>query len=154
MDRWSARACGKLRSYSSSQVLSKYRICSINGLTVNAGGKFPISLVIELLNLLDAAIFNHLIGNIDAHGKNFLLLYPDKEVRLAPLYDLISTTYYPELYNDMAIGIGHVQLDIIRQGFFKRGLCGQTDAAQHDSEARIRTQAIKQQVRLEAQSKI
>jgi hypothetical protein len=47
-----------------------------------------------------------------------------------------------------------VKLDIIRRGFFKRGLCGQTDAAKHELEARIRTQAIKQQVRLEAQSKI
>jgi hypothetical protein len=45
--------------------------------------------------------------------------------------------------------IGHDQ-----EGFFKRGLRGQTDAAKHELEARIRTQAIKQQVRLEAQGKV
>jgi serine/threonine-protein kinase HipA len=62
--------------------------------------------VIDLANLLDAAIFNYLIGNNDAHGKNFSLRYPDKEIRLAPLYDAISTIYYPELNSDMAMQIG------------------------------------------------
>jgi serine/threonine-protein kinase HipA len=62
--------------------------------------------VIDLANLLDAAIFNYLIGNNDAHGKNFSLVYPDKDIRLAPLYDAISTIYYPELNTDMAMRIG------------------------------------------------
>ena len=62
--------------------------------------------VIDLANLLDAAIFNYLIGNNDAHGKNFSLVYPDKETRLAPLYDAISTIYYPELDTGMAMRIG------------------------------------------------
>lgn len=34
------------------------------------------------------------------------LLYPDNEVRLAPLYDVISTIYYPDLNTDMAMRIG------------------------------------------------
>ena len=46
------------------------------------------------------------IGNNDAHGKNFSLLYPEREIGLAPLYDAISTTYYPELNSDMAMRIG------------------------------------------------
>jgi serine/threonine-protein kinase HipA len=62
--------------------------------------------VIDLVNLLDAGIFNYLVGNNDAHGKNFSLVYPDKEIRLAPLYDAISTIYYPELNTDMAMRIG------------------------------------------------
>ena len=62
--------------------------------------------VIDLANLLDGAIFNYLVGNNDAHGKNFSLVYPDKEIRLAPLYDAISTIYYPELNTDMAMRIG------------------------------------------------
>ncbi len=45
--------------------------------------------------LLRAVITNLLIGNGDAHGKNFSLLYePTGAIRLAPLYDLISTRYY------------------------------------------------------------
>jgi serine/threonine-protein kinase HipA len=62
--------------------------------------------VIDLANLLDAAIFNYLVGNNDAHGKNFSLMYLDKEISMAPLYDVISTIYYPELSTDMAMKIG------------------------------------------------
>ncbi len=64
--------------------------------------------VIDLQRLLDAAIFSYLIGNTDAHGKNFSLLYGQEgeEVRLAPLYDLVCTVYYPELSKKMAMKIG------------------------------------------------
>ncbi len=67
--------------------------------------------VIDLARLLDAVIFNYLIGNNDAHGKNFSLLYhgaeaSNLEIRLAPLYDVVSTIYYPELSQDMAMKIG------------------------------------------------
>ena len=61
--------------------------------------------VIDLQRLLDAVIFNFLIGNHDAHGKNFSLLY-GRETRLAPLYDILSTAYYPELSKKMAMKIG------------------------------------------------
>lgn len=62
---------------------------------------------LDLLALLDAVIFNLLIGNHDAHAKNFSLLYmPDRSVRLAPLYDLVCTVYYEELTDKMAMKIG------------------------------------------------
>jgi len=56
-------------------------------------------------------IFNFLVGNNDAHGKNFSLLYryvgtASLDTRLAPLYDVVSTYYYPELTRDMAMKIG------------------------------------------------
>jgi serine/threonine-protein kinase HipA len=61
----------------------------------------------DLIALLDAVIFNLLIGNHDAHAKNFSLLYrPDRSVRLAPLYDLVCTVYYPGLTDKMAMKIG------------------------------------------------
>ena len=67
--------------------------------------------VVDLTRLLDFVIYNYLIGNNDAHGKNFSLLYHDagtanQQIRLAPLYDAISTVYYPELSNDMAMKLG------------------------------------------------
>jgi len=62
--------------------------------------------VIDLQGLLDAVIFNFLIGNHDAHGKNFSFLYSGGQTRLAPLYDLLSTSYYPELSPKMAMKIG------------------------------------------------
>jgi serine/threonine-protein kinase HipA len=67
--------------------------------------------VLDLLRLLGAVIFNLLVGNNDAHGKNFSLLYhgvgaADQTIRFAPLYDIVSTTYYPELSKTMAMKIG------------------------------------------------
>lgn len=53
------------------------------------------------------AVFNFIIGNCDAHGKNFSLLYPpDAKARLAPFYDLVSTRCYPELDQKYAMAIG------------------------------------------------
>jgi serine/threonine-protein kinase HipA len=49
----------------------------------------------SLLNFLDALLFNLLIGNADAHSKNYsLLLEGPGAPRLAPLYDLLSTRVY------------------------------------------------------------
>ncbi|MBU1287599.1 MAG: type II toxin-antitoxin system HipA family toxin [Alphaproteobacteria bacterium] len=59
---------------------------------------------IEVLKLFDAAIFNLIIGNADAHGKNYSLLY-DGSIELAPLYDLLSTVAYPELSPRLAMKI-------------------------------------------------
>ena len=58
------------------------------------------------LKLLDFVVFNALIGNHDAHGKNFSLLYTDKGAVLAPLYDALCTAVYPNLTDKMAMKIG------------------------------------------------
>ncbi len=47
--------------------------------------------------LLRWYLFNLLIGNMDGHSKNLSLLYSGGEWRLAPFYDLISTTFYTQL---------------------------------------------------------
>ncbi len=47
--------------------------------------------------LLRWYLFNLLIGNMDGHSKNLSLLHRNGEWRLAPFYDLISTTFYTEL---------------------------------------------------------
>jgi serine/threonine-protein kinase HipA len=67
--------------------------------------------VIDLSRLLHAVIFNYLVGNNDAHGKNFSLLYrgigtDDMQVSLSPLYDSLSTVYYPEISRTMAMKLG------------------------------------------------
>ena len=51
----------------------------------------------EALKLLDAAIFNTIIGNADAHAKDFSLLHKPTGTALSPLYDLLSTIAYPDL---------------------------------------------------------
>lgn len=60
----------------------------------------------QVLRLLDYVIFNALIGNHDAHAKNFSLLYSGKTPALAPLYDALSTAVYPTLTPKMAMKIG------------------------------------------------
>jgi serine/threonine-protein kinase HipA len=60
----------------------------------------------DVLKLLDAAIFNLIAGNADAHGKNFSILYDAQGPRLAPLYDLLSTVAWPELSPKMAMKMG------------------------------------------------
>jgi len=60
----------------------------------------------DALAFFDAVIFNYLIGNNDAHAKNFSLIYHNGVSRLSPLYDLVSTVYYPELSKKFAMKIG------------------------------------------------
>lgn len=60
----------------------------------------------HVLRLLDCVIFNALVGNHDAHAKNFSLLYSGKTPVLAPLYDTLSTAVYPTLTRKMAMKIG------------------------------------------------
>ncbi len=58
------------------------------------------------LVLLDAVGLNFLVGNHDAHGKNFSLLrFPDR-TELAPFYDVLSTVTYPGLARKAAMAIG------------------------------------------------
>ncbi|AJD41889.1 HipA-like protein [Rhizobium gallicum bv. gallicum R602sp] len=61
----------------------------------------------DLAKLMDAAIFNLIVGNADAHGKNFSILYDDLGPRMAPFYDLLSTVAYPDLSPKMAMRIGN-----------------------------------------------
>lgn len=59
------------------------------------------------ITLLQGVIFNYLIGNGDAHGKNFSLLYDGEAESLAPFYDLLSTVIYSDLHKvKMAMKIG------------------------------------------------
>jgi len=58
----------------------------------------------EIVNLLTAAFCNYILGNGDAHGKNFALLdrnrtelsTPERRWRLAPLTDITSTVVYDD----------------------------------------------------------
>lgn len=61
---------------------------------------------VDQINFLQRIIFNYLIGNADAHGKNFSLLYRNKMPELSPAYDLLSTAVYPDISKKMAMKIG------------------------------------------------
>jgi serine/threonine-protein kinase HipA len=60
-----------------------------------------------VLDLVEAAIFNVIVGNADAHGKNFSVLYaPRGGIAFAPLYDLMCTAAYPDVHARFAMKIG------------------------------------------------
>ncbi|MGB0713209.1 MAG: type II toxin-antitoxin system HipA family toxin [Gammaproteobacteria bacterium] len=62
--------------------------------------------VVDMKAMLEWVVFNYLIGNADAHGKNVSLLLTAQGPRLAPFYDLMSTAVYPGLSERMAMRVG------------------------------------------------
>jgi len=75
--------------------------------------------VMNRLLFIRMMIFNYIIGNYDAHGKNFSILH-NNDLELAPFYDLVSTQVYP-LDNKFAMAIGQTfRLDRIKEHSFKK----------------------------------
>ncbi|MCD4674632.1 MAG: type II toxin-antitoxin system HipA family toxin [Desulfobacula sp.] len=75
--------------------------------------------VTNRLLFIRMTVFNYIIGNHDAHGKNFSILH-NKGFELAPFYDLVSTQVYP-LDNKFAMAIGQTfRLDRIKEHAFKK----------------------------------
>lgn len=60
---------------------------------------------VDVIEFLRRIIFIFLIGNGDAHAKNFSVIYRDGVARLAPAYDLLSTAVYPNLPAKLAMKI-------------------------------------------------
>ena len=83
--------------------------------------KYSADPVADQLRLWDIIVFNYLIGNTDAHIKNFSLLYGKdlRQIRLAPAYDIVSTVIYEQSTRDMSFGIGGTTAldDISRDSF-------------------------------------
>lgn len=69
--------------------------------------RYALSPLEELDKLTRAATFTALIGNSDAHGKNYALLHDGYgRVTLAPLYDTVPTILFPRLKDEAAMTIG------------------------------------------------
>ena len=62
--------------------------------------------VLDIPRFIKGLIFNVLIGNADAHGKNYSFLYSGGQRRLSPYYDLVSTLAWPDLSRNLAMKIG------------------------------------------------
>ncbi|MEO1082855.1 MAG: type II toxin-antitoxin system HipA family toxin [Acidobacteriota bacterium] len=56
--------------------------------------------------LMRRVIFNFWVGNADAHGKNFALLYRQPKPDLAPVYDVLCTRAYADHTDRLAMKIG------------------------------------------------
>jgi serine/threonine-protein kinase HipA len=89
--------------------------------------EFSAAPAIDLLAFFDALVLNLLIGNADAHAKNYsMLLEGGRPPRLAPLYDLLSTRAYGRRFGrKMAMKYGgEYRFDRIRGRHLER-LAGQ-----------------------------
>lgn len=62
--------------------------------------------ITETRKFIQYAIFNLVIGNCDAHGKNYSLVFRDKKIQLAPIYDTVCTTIYPNLTRKVSMKFG------------------------------------------------
>ncbi len=77
----------------------------------------------DQIKLWKILVFDYLLGNTDNHIKNISLIYSEdlKSIRLAPAYDMISTTVYAGNSREMAIGIGgEKNIDIISRKHFEK----------------------------------
>lgn len=75
----------------------------------------------SLREMVRRTVFCLLIGNGDAHLKNWSLIYPDRKVaRLSPVYDLVCTAVYP---NQADLGLpffGATRLSEVSRDHFAR----------------------------------
>lgn len=103
--------------------------------------KFSAKPASDQKEFLNRVIFNYLIGNADAHGKNFSLLYKGAYPILSPTYDLISTAVYPNLSKKMAMKIGgkYNPQDVYLRHWLK--LVGDSELAKKALEAQIKDMA-------------
>ena len=60
----------------------------------------------DKLAMLRWALFQLVIGNSDAHGKNFSFFVHRSGLEAAPWYDLVSVVQYPQFSHDLAMAFG------------------------------------------------
>jgi serine/threonine-protein kinase HipA len=77
--------------------------------------EYTVQKALTRMSLLRWAIFQYLIGNCDAHGKNVSFFCKPAGLSLAPHYDLVSVVQYDELDHELAMAYGdEFDLDSVR----------------------------------------
>ena len=85
--------------------------------------RYSANPVSDQMMLWDIIIFDFFVGNTDNHIKNLSLLYGKdlKTIRLAPAYDILSTSIYHESSREFAFSIGGIYSidEMSRESFLK-----------------------------------
>ena len=84
----------------------------------------------DLMRFAEIIVFNYIVGNCDSHGKNYSLLhFDDGSVRLAPFYDLLSTTVYEDISRFLSMKIGQRRRidDVFREDLLRLGIVEEDD---------------------------
>lgn len=77
--------------------------------------KFVNRKAVDKLAMLRWALFQLVIGNSDAHGKNFSFFVHRAGLQAAPWYDLVSVVQYPQFSHELAMAFGdQFNLDQVR----------------------------------------
>ncbi len=105
----------KLRLEDCAQILAKPRGPDFNG-KYDAGYEDVAGVIrahsarpeIDLDKFFRLILVNALIGNCDAHLKNFSLLERPEGLRLSPAYDILNTLAYPEFKTEFGLSISGV----------------------------------------------
>lgn len=102
----------KLRLEDFAQILGKPRGRQFDGKydssyeeAASVIARFSARARIDLARYYRLVIFNLVLGNADAHLKNFSLLESSSGLRLSPAYDLINTLVYPNYERIAALAI-------------------------------------------------
>lgn len=67
---------------------------------------YTVAKAVTRLALVRWALFQFLLGNSDAHGKNVSFFCRAEGLALAPFYDLVSVVQYEGLDHEMAMAVG------------------------------------------------
>lgn len=65
-----------------------------------------VNKAVARMTLLRWALFQFLVGNCDAHGKNFSFFVRREGLEPAPWYDLVSVVQYPDIDHELAMAWG------------------------------------------------
>lgn len=75
--------------------------------------------LLEMRAFLQYVLFNFIIGNCDAHGKNYSIMYKNNSIKLTPIYDTVCTLAYPNLTNKLSMKIGkHAEIRKVNKDDF------------------------------------
>jgi serine/threonine-protein kinase HipA len=67
---------------------------------------YTVRKAVTRLSLVRWALFQYLIGNADAHGKNVSFFCRPDGLALAPFYDMVSVVQYDDLDHELAMAYG------------------------------------------------
>lgn len=117
VERFDRAGDKKLRLEDFAQILGKPRGREFDGKyhssyeeAASVITRFSARARIDLARYFRLVVFNLVLGNADAHLKNFSLLESDAgELRLSPAYDLINTLIYPQYDRNVALEIDGVK---------------------------------------------
>jgi serine/threonine-protein kinase HipA len=112
VERFDRRGSERLRLEDFAQILGKSRGREFDGKydssyeeAASVIERFSARARIDLNRYFGLVVFNLVIGNADAHLKNFSLLERPEGLRLSPAYDLVNTLVYPyDRHTALAIG--------------------------------------------------